>query len=134
MASRSPTPLLFESPRNSVDGQSSTTSCATPSSGLLEVPLKWRDDTMECIKKKKLTPRARKEIVQTLVTLLITKVGSNPSRSQCENVARCLILKYPFMRDDIGTGYASYTLLHVMYFISVLLTALGILGGKNAGT
>ena len=110
MTSRPTTPLLFESPRNSVDGRSSTTSSATPGSGLIEVPSKWRDDTMECIEEKKLTPRARKEIVQTLVTLLITKVGSSPSRSQCESVARCLILKYPFMRDDIGTGYVSYTL------------------------
>ena len=62
---------------------------------------------MTCIEDKKVTPRARKEIIQTLVTLLITKVGSNHNRSQCETVARRLILKYPFMRDDIGTGYVS---------------------------
>ena len=79
-------------------------SSVSPLSGLIEIPSKWRDDTMECIDEKKLSLRARKEIV---VTLLITKVGSSPDRAQCESVARCLILKYPFMRDDIGTGYVS---------------------------
>ena len=64
---------------------------------------------MKCIEEKKLTPRSRKEIVQTLVTLLITNVGSNVGRAECETVARRLILKYPFMRDDIGTAYVSYT-------------------------
>ena len=66
---------------------------------------------MECIKEKKMNHTARKEIVQTLVTLLIAKFGSNPSKAQCETVARRLILKYPFMRDDIGTGYVSYVYL-----------------------
>ena len=73
----------------------------------IDIPTKWRDDTMECIKNKKLTPNARKEIVQTLVTLIISKFGSNPVKSQLEATARRLILKYPFMRDDIGTGYVS---------------------------
>ena len=62
---------------------------------------------MKCIKKKKLTPAARKEIVQPLMTLIIVKYGSNPSKEEIEAVARLLILKYPFMRDDIGTGYVS---------------------------
>ena len=64
---------------------------------------------MECIKSKRLTPSSRKEIVQTLVTLAITKFGSNPTKMQFEAIGRHLILKYPFMRDDIGTGYVCCT-------------------------
>ena len=74
---------------------------------IIAIPSKWWDDTMKSINDKKLTPNTRKEIVQTLVTLLISKFGSNLQKSRVEAVARLLILKYPFMRDDIGTGYVS---------------------------
>ena len=54
-----------------------------PSSDIesVEIPSKWRDDTLASITEKKLTPAARKEIVQTLVTLVMSRFGSNPSTS-----------------------------------------------------
>ena len=70
--------------------------------------------TMKCIEEKNLTPTARKEIVQTSVKLLITEAESNVVRGECEIVTHHLILKniplaMSFMKDDIGTGYVSYT-------------------------
>ena len=78
------------------------------SSGNFEIPTHWRPETDSCIKKKDLTPECRSDITRTLVTLMISKVGPKPSRTDCEQVARRLILKYPFMKDDIGDGYVSY--------------------------
>ena len=77
-----------------------------------EIPTHWWPETDSCIKKKDLTPECRSDIVRTLVTLMITKVGPKPSKSQCEQVARKLILKYPFMKDDIGFGYVSLNYLY----------------------
>ena len=93
--------MLFDTPHNSVDEQIDCN------------PIKM-EMKLWAVLGKKLSPRARKEIVQTLVTLLITKVGSNPTRAQCESIGRRLILKYPLMRDDIGTGYVSYTFHNAM--------------------
>lgn len=36
---------------------------------------------------------------------MIAKHGSKPSRRQCEQAARVLILQYPFLKDDLGPGY-----------------------------
>jgi len=77
------------------------------SSGSFEIPTHWRPETESCIKMKDLTTECRSDIARTLVTLMITKVGPKPTKSQCEQVARKLILKYPFMKDDIGFGYVS---------------------------
>ena len=48
---------------------------------------------------------SRNDIVRTLVSMMMSKVGAKPTRGQCQQVARDLILKYPFMKDDIGDGY-----------------------------
>ena len=109
----SPTPSVTSVMESSITSLSSTdkgehASPKSPDVEPIEIPSKWRDDTLACISEKKLTPSARKEIVQTLVTLVISKFGSNPTKAQLEIVARRLILKYPFMRDDIGTGYVSH--------------------------
>ena len=72
-----------------------------------EIPTHWWPETESCIKMKDLTTECRSDIVRTLVTLMITKVGPKPTKCQCEKVARKLILKYPFMKDDIGFGYVS---------------------------
>ena len=45
--------------------------------------------------------------MRTLVTLTIAKIGPKPTRNQCQQVARKLILQCPFMKDDIGDGYVS---------------------------
>ena len=86
--------------------QSSSTS-GNLSSGNFEIPTHWQPETDSCIIKKDLTPECRSDIVRTLVTLMISKVSPRPSRTHCEQIARKLILKYPFMKDDIGFGYVS---------------------------
>ena len=55
-----------------------------------------------------LTTATRSDIVRTLVTLLTSKYGSKPTQQQIEDLARKLILKFPWMKDDIGNGYVSY--------------------------
>ena len=47
-------------------------------------------------------------MVRSLVNLLFAK-DTKPSRANCENLARRLILKYPFLKDDMGNGYVSNT-------------------------
>ena len=41
-----------------------------------------------------------------LVTQFFT-YSRKPTRFDCEQIARKLILKYPFMKDDMGNGYVS---------------------------
>lgn len=50
---------------------------------------------------------SRSDVVRTLVTLIISKHGTKPGRMRLEELGRQLILKYPFMKDDLGTGYVS---------------------------
>lgn len=54
-----------------------------------------------------LDDESRSDIVRSLVTLLVSKFGSKPGRSRCEELSHQLILKYPFMKDDIGNEYVS---------------------------
>lgn len=60
----------------------------------------------ECIRDSCLTDSARSEIVRVLVTQLFAH-ARKPSRVDCEQDARKLILKYHFMKDDMGNGYVS---------------------------
>lgn len=55
-----------------------------------------------------LTTATRSDIVRTLVTLLTSKYGSKPTQQQIEDLARKLILKFPWMKDDMMNGYVSY--------------------------
>ena len=50
---------------------------------------------------------SRCDIVRTLATLIISKHGPHPTKSEVEHISRQVILKFPFMRDDIGTGYVT---------------------------
>ena len=99
----------------------------------------------------------RAEIVRVLVTSLFSRF-TKPTRAQSAALARKLILKYPFMKDDLGNGYVSHTtrvilkrLLHVCTCNSIISTILlptlkmycmyiycvcitDILGGQNGGT
>lgn len=72
----------------------------------VEVPSHWRPEVEECIKISCLSPSARSEVVRVLVTQLFAR-SRKPSRVDCEVHARKLILKYPFMKDDMGNGYVS---------------------------
>ena len=80
-----------------------------------DIPTNWRPETQSCINHKVLNKECRSDIVRTLVTLTIAKVGSKPSRSHCQQVARKLILQYPF-KDDIGDGYVICLSHPLLYF------------------
>ena len=69
-------------------------------------PTHWRPEVEHCLQEKCLSSSARSDMVRTLVNLLFTK-SSKPSRDQCEKLARRIILKYPFAKDDLGNGYVS---------------------------
>ena len=71
------------------------------------VPDLWQEDTQACIDAKVLSPESRSDISRTLVTLVTAKHGPNPGKAKFDEVARKLILKYPFMKDDMGSGYVS---------------------------
>jgi hypothetical protein len=60
-----------------------------------------------CIDAKVLSPESRSDISRTLVTLVTAKYGPDPAKTKFDDVARILILKYPFMKDDMGNGYVS---------------------------
>lgn len=70
------------------------------------IPTHWRPEVEYCIEEKCLTESARSDIVRTLVSLLFMK-SKKPRKDQCEDLARKLILQYPFARDDLGNGYVS---------------------------
>ena len=50
------------------------------------------------------------------MTLLTAKYGPRPSRAQCEDLARQFILKYPFAKDDLGSGYVSGVVVNTSHF------------------
>lgn len=86
---------------------SSPSTCAL--SGLnIDIPSQWRPETLTCIEKKVLNNQTRCDIIRTLVTITMSKVGPKPSRDHIEQVARKLVMKYPFMADDHGNGYTSW--------------------------
>ena len=74
------------------------------------IPSNWSMYTQKCINEKLMEPKVRHDIVRTLATLIVAKHGPKPRSSEVEVVARQLVLKYPFMRDDLGTGYVSLIL------------------------
>ena len=74
---------------------------------------------------------SRSDITRTLVTLLTAKYGLRPGKNHCKDLARQLILKYPFMIDDMGSGYVRHLLLCVHDNFSVISS--GIMGIQNAG-
>ena len=98
-------PPLSPTPRSDASVFSHST---TPSrSEKILIPDHWRDDTQHCIDEGIMDDESRSDVVRTLVTLLISKHGTKPGRMRLEELGRQLILKYPFMKDDLGTGYVS---------------------------
>ena len=82
-------------------------SCSTSSSSRpIVIPDHWRPEVEECLRQKCLTANARHDMVRTLVDQLFARY-TRPDRSDCEKVARQVILKYPFTKDDMGCGYVS---------------------------
>ena len=73
-----------------------------------QIPICWRSEIMPYIIAKEMpTPSIRSALVRDLVVHMYS-YGSRPSKPLCKHVARQLVLKYPFLRDSIGTGYVSY--------------------------
>lgn len=56
--------------------------------------------------KEEINTKCPQEMVQTVVSQLFARY-SRPDKSDCEKVARQMILKYPFTKDDKGSGYVS---------------------------
>ena len=121
----SPTsPVSPSLPSTSRHGGSISSISTTPSrSQRVQIPDYWREETQSCLDEGILNETSRGDITRTLVTLLVGKYGPKPGRAHCEDLARQLILKYPFVKDDLGTGYVSnaiYVLklsLCIIYFL-----------------
>lgn len=77
---------------------------ATPRSS--EIPEHWHPEVEECIHNQSLEESSWCEIVRTHVSLLFSRLGK-PTLEQCGSLAWQLILKHPFMKDDMGNGYVS---------------------------
>ena len=67
----------------------------------IHIPDNWKEDTQDCINNKVLDSGAR-NISRMIVTLLTAKLGAKFGKDRIEHAARKLILKYPFMADNIG--------------------------------
>ena len=112
----------------SVCSTPSGTSTPTSRRGDIIIPEHWRPEVESCLREESLTDSARNQIVRSLVNQLFAR-ASKPTRLQCEQLARKLILKYPFVKDDMGNGYVSITIILfpvsfvivVMYFFSVAI-------------
>ena len=87
------------------DGDESIASSSASRS--LTIPDHWREETESCIANRALDADSRNDIVRTLVTLLVSKYGPKPGSANVQKAAQQLILKYPFMADDLGSGYVS---------------------------
>ena len=92
------------SSQSSLSDKETVSSSAIP--GLSLIPDCWRPEVEECFKMKSLTPDARDEITRTLGNVLFSK-SRKPTRADCDDLARKLILKYPCTKDDLGSGYVS---------------------------
>ena len=126
------------------ESASSFSSVTTPiRSEKMKIPDFWREETQDCIENGIMDDKSRSDITRTLITLLTTKYGPRPGKNHCQQAARQLILKYPFMKDDLGSGYVSIFTYLFLFILCVLAHAclcdgsfffslLGILGFQNA--
>ena len=105
--SQSNPPPQLQSPSGSIGTESSSiASSAAATANAISIPDHWRPEVEECLRKKCLTPNARHEIIRTVANQLFAR-SQRPNRSDCDQVAMQLILKYPFTKDDLGCGYVS---------------------------
>ena len=112
------------------ESASSFSSVTTPiRSEKMKIPDFWREETQDCIENGIMDDKSRSDITRTLITLLTTKYGPRPGKNHCQQAARQLILKYPFMKDDLGSGYVSIYIqyiyiqyIYIYIYIIYLLT------------
>ena len=67
----------------------------------VQIPDYWRQETKDCLDDGVLDDESREDMTCILVTLLVAKYGAKPDRSNCEELVRRLILKYPFTKDAL---------------------------------
>ena len=87
------------------EGSLSSISTTPSRAERIQIPECWRQETQDYLDDGVLDDDSRGDITRTLVTLLVAKYGPKPGRSCCEELARQLVLKYPFAKDDLGSGY-----------------------------
>ena len=81
---------------------------------------------MSCILAKDvklLTPDVRSQVVRDLVSNMFT-YSTSPNHEFCTFVAQRLILKYPFMRDAVGTGYVSTLFPDIFHSSNIIIHAI----------
>ena len=113
-------PLSPSSPLSRAEGSVSSMSSAFSRSDKIPIPDYWRQETQDCLDEGVLDDESRGDITRTLVTLLVAKYGPKPGRSRCEELARLLILKYPFAKDDLGNGYVRYNIIYYVLAMHIL--------------
>lgn len=59
---------------------------------------------MQSIRNRSISDSTRNEMVRVLANLLFS-VSPKPTRQQCNEIAKKLILKYPATKDELGNGY-----------------------------
>jgi len=100
------TALLCITSSPSISGNTSYSSNLDDSSSApkLHIPDIWCPEVSLCLKKKELTDSAWNDMIRCLVGILFS-VSQKPTRSQCDELAQKLILKYPAVKDEQGNGY-----------------------------
>ena len=61
---------------------------------------------MEALETKRMEPKIRSAFTRELIVHM-TSYGVQPSGNFCSAVTRRIVLKYPFLRDAVGSGYVS---------------------------
>ena len=126
-SSKSPPGVRLPSPSPSLVSPTSprsfSTISTTPSrvADRIQLPEFWRQETQEALDEGILDKSVRGDITRTLVTLLTARYGPKPSRTHYEDLARQFILKYPFAKDDLGSGYVSILCVGIVFDIYVHL-------------
>ena len=87
----------------------STPTSSTPFPSPYPIPDIWGEEVDKILKEKRLTPYARKEIVDTLCCSIKVYTNGRPTAAQCTLVARALVDKYHFLKDPIGCETVSFT-------------------------
>ena len=73
----------------------------------VEIPDKWEPDIQQYLDSKSINSKICHRMVRVLVERLFGRYPK-PSRDNCEELARNLVSKYPFLKDDYGNRYVSY--------------------------
>ena len=82
----------------------------------VEIPDKWEPDIQIYLDNQSINGTIRHRMVRVLVERLFGKYPK-PSRDNSEELARNLVAKYPFLKDDYGNRYVSYINTHFVYFV-----------------